>query len=389
MSGTTKAMRKFFILVFIFLLALPVSASDTVYNDISSSISDELEIFKSSLPNEVLDFFPKEIWNGDFSSLLGGEYNEGTMLDYVIDYLFLGLKSTINSFASIIIVILIASIFKMLQESMNSDSLKEAFSITSALCICFTVASICINIAKMTSQYMSTLCGIMKSFLPIMSVLYIMNGNISSGAVASSSLLLFIALVEQFLLSFMLPIVEFSICFSIIRVFNSHLSFDGISKTLKNTFTSVTGFIMSIFMFVLSTKNILAQGADSISMKTAKFAISSFIPIVGGAVGESLKTVSTSLSFIKGSLGVIAIIVIVVSLLPAIISLLLNKLSFSILSGIGKCLGLNSETGITDEGSSICGFLLALAACTGVMFIFALTVFIKASSGGASLWEDI
>lgn len=362
-------------------MTVSISATD-VYSDISSSISQELDAFKSALPDEVLDFLPKEVWDGDFSYLLSNSYNEATVLELVINYLFLGIKSTINSFASIMIVLLISSIFNMLQGSLQSDLLKGTFSITSALCACMTSFSVCTSLAKSTSGYMSTLCGIMKGFLPMMGALYVMNGNISSGAVANASILLFIALVEQFLLSFMLPIVEISICFSAIRAFSSQISFDGISKTLKNTFSAMTAFVMSIFMFVLSTKNVLAQGVDSVSMKTAKFAITSFIPIVGGSVSESLKTVSTSLSFIKSSFGIIAIIAIAVTILPAIISLLLNKLSFNILSGAARCLGLSNEAGVTDEGSSICGFLLALASCTAVLFIFALTIFIKTSNGG-------
>ena len=39
------------------------------------------------------------------------------------------------------------------------------------------------------------------------------------------------------------------------------------------------------------------------------------------------------------------------------------------------------------DKKSICGFLLALASCTAVLFIFALTIFIKTSNGGAIQWR--
>ena len=63
-------------------------------------------------------------------------------------------------------------------------------------------------------------------------------------------------------------------------------------------------------MFVFSYKSILAQGQDSLSLKTARFAISSFVPIVGSSINEALRAVTSSISILKSSSGIAAIIVI-------------------------------------------------------------------------------
>ena len=74
---------------------------------------------------------------------------------------------------------------------------------------------------------------------------------------------------------------------------------------------------------------------------------------------------------------VIAIIAIAVIMLPIIINLFLNKLSFSILSSMAQLVNADKESAILDEADSCCGFLLTIVACTCVLFIFALTIFIK------------
>ena len=58
----------FFILIFLFS---SFSYADEI-EDISSTIEDELTDFKNALPEEIVNFLPKETLDGDFSTLLEG-----------------------------------------------------------------------------------------------------------------------------------------------------------------------------------------------------------------------------------------------------------------------------------------------------------------------------
>jgi len=70
-------------------------------------------------------------------------------------------------------------------------------------------------------------------------------------------------------------------------------------------------------------------------------------------------------------------------MLPIIINLFLNKVSFSILATMSKAIGGQREAAILEEADSVCGFVLTLVCCSCVLFIFALTIFIKTDIGGA------
>lgn len=373
-------MKKILIFLVVIALFTTTVCAKEPEDEIFSEISSELNGFKEALPDDVINFLPKEIWIGDFSSLLDSGLEEKNFINLVIDYIFLGLGDVIKSFASIIVVVLICSILNMLEKT--SETMKSTFSLCAGLLISLSVFAITVNLLKSVTSFMKLLCTVMKTFIPIMSVMYIMTGNITSGAVSNASMLLFITFIEQFLVSFLSPIISISICFCCMRVLGNGIDFSGLSKAFKTTFSSILVFVMSILMFVLSTKNVLAQSTDSVSIKTAKFAISSFIPIVGASINDALRTVISSMGLIKNACGIIAIIAIVILILPPIISLLLSKLSFSILSGICKCVSCSNESAIIDEANSICSFLLAIICCTSVLFIFALTLFIKAAVVG-------
>jgi stage III sporulation protein AE len=191
--------------------------------------------------------------------------------------------------------------------------------------------------------------------------------------------MLLISITDALLITCMLPLVKICMAFSCVRSVGGS-DVGGISKLIRTTFTSVTIFTMSIFMFIFSMKNVISQSADSLTIKTARFAISSFVPIVGASINDALRTVSSSLSLIKSSCGVLAILIIALIMLPIIIYLFLNKISFGILAGISRILKCDKQGEILDEASSICTYILTIVCCTCILFIFAMTIFIKTSS---------
>ena len=370
-----KAKFFIFFLVISLLLATPVFADD-VYNEISSSIKEELDIFKNSLPDFVLELIPKEVFDGDFSSLSSEVLNEKGVIDIVLDFIFSGLVTVLKSFVAILVLLIISSLFSLLCNSFDNSALKNTLKLTTTISISLTVFNLCVSICKFSSAYLQVLCRVLNAFLPIMSTLGIMSGNVSSTILSATTTTILISVVDSLLIVSMLPLVKVCLSFSIIKPISNN-SFAGISKTIRTIFTSVTVFIMSIFMFIFSSKNVLSQGADSLSIKTVRFAISSFVPIVGASINDALRTVSTSLGVIKNSCGILGIIVIALIMLPVIINLVLNKLSFSLLSSISKAIGCENEGEVLSEADSTCTFLLTLIACSCVLFIFALAIFMN------------
>ena len=373
-------MKKIGLIIFVIFLFIQHVSADEIDSQISKEIEDELLDFKNTLPKSTQDFIGEDILNGNFEGLLGQDLSEKSFLELAVNYLLSGLVSVLNCFSSLLALLLVLALFNSLSNS-TKGTLESTFSICSTLTTSLAVFKICASLAATTYTFMETLCNVSTAFIPIMIATMTLSGNISSAVITNGSMILFIRIIEEFLLKFLLPIVYMCLAFGCVKSLNSCIDLSGISKTVKTVFTSVTVFVMSIFMFVLSFKSTIGQGADSLKIKTARFAIGNLVPIVGASVNDTLRTLSASLSLLKASCGTIAIIAIAVITLPVIINLFLNKISFSLLSIISGALGGSGEKSILDEADSICSFLLTLAACTSVLFIFGLSIYIKTGTG--------
>lgn len=362
----------FLIILISCLLASPVY-SINVNEDISTSIDSELSNFFDSLPDDVANLFPNDLFNQEI-------INEKSIIDYITSYIFSGFNTIISSFTSIFLLLIVSALLTSICHCFSNSALNKIFSLCSILCVSITVFNICIGLCKLVSAYNKTLCRVISAFIPLMSALGIMGGAISSTATISTACTIMISIVDSFLILTLLPLVKGCLTLAVAKPIGGN-DLSGISKTLKNIFTSAIVFIMSILMFILTSKNVLAQGNDSITIKTARFAISSFVPIVGASVNDALRTVSASLVTIKNACGIIAIIAIAMLMLPLIIHLLLYKLSFGLLSSISKAINCENEGDILSEADSLCSFMLTLVTCSCVLFVFAITLFINVYVG--------
>ena len=346
------------------------------WEQIKSELLDELSGFENALPDYVIEYLPENLFNGDVSLKSNELLNEKKIFDYVLDYLFFGLETTLKTFCGVLILIIISSIFHKMSASFENESIKLAFSFCTSCVLGLSIFNVISSIAGFTSTYLTVLCESMNAFVPIMTTIEIMSGKISSAAVLNTSMLLFIAIIDSCLVKFMFPLIKLTMILSCVKSMGGY-EFGSISKSVRTAFTSITVFVMSIFTFIFSLKNVLAQSADTVSLKTARFAISSFVPLVGASVNESLRAVTSSIGIIKSSTGVLGIFIVFLIILPIIIYLILNKISFSILSSIAKSLLRSKESEILDDADALCTYFLTLVCSSSILFVIGISVFLK------------
>ena len=123
----------------------------------------------------------------------------------------------------------------------------------------------------------------------------------------------------------------------------------------------------------------LTSSADGIGAKTAKLVSSTVIPIVGGSVGDTLRSVAGSAQYIKSVFGISAIIFILFLVLPTLISILLSRAVFVLTGGVADMLGCDQESRLLGEIGNIYGCMLGVVSMSAVMFILGFAIFVKSS----------
>lgn len=131
---------------------------------------------------------------------------------------------------------------------------------------------------------------------------------------------------------------------------------------------------MTVFVGLLTVKGLVSGAADTVTVRATKFMISSFVPVVGGALSDAYNSVFGCLGVVKNTVGVFGIIAIVVTFLPVVLELILMMAALWGSAAIGDIFGREKEVSILKAASSALTVMLGVILCYGMMIIVSITI---------------
>lgn len=346
------------------------AANDT--ETMQSEITQEIEKgIKSDTPDEADDFLDDNdisIDNPESASQIG----VSDWFDYILNLAEDFLSSPLKLLGALMLVIVFTSVATgILNSNAKLINIISIISVLSCTAILFETISNCI---ESVSNTISNLSIFIASYVPIFSSIIATCGNASSG-VSYYVLVLLLCEVITFVINYILvPFLSFSLASSIVESINPNLSVNGFSRGLLSVAKWTLGLVTTIFIGVTSIQSIIGTSVDTVGVKAAKFAASSMIPVVGGAMSDAYSTMMGSLSLIKSSVGVIGIVIILVTALKPVVMVVCLKFSIWISGVIAAFLEQNRICSLLKGINNVLSILLGVVACFTLIFIIATAV---------------
>ena len=353
------------------LIIIPISAEET--------LPEEYSDFSSAIPEDVASMLPEGFFSGNISELSDSLFDVTSpkyILGVILDLLSGGLGGAFSLFALLVGMLALASLLSSFTEGLISGELKGAVGYAISICISGAVVGLQIGRIGAVSKFFQRLVVLMNSLIPIMGALYLSGGNTLGAALASSSLLVQINLIELGVSSLVIPAVSACLALTLadsITAGESRLA--GISGSIKRTLTFVFGLCSTLLMATLSAQNILASASDSAGTRAVKFLAGNMIPVVGSTVGDTLRTLAASVKLMRSTVGVAGIVALALLILPTVIELFLTRFAFNTAAAVGELLGCKGEVRLYREIASLYGYIIAAAVLSSLLCAFALTLF--------------
>ncbi len=298
-------------------------------------------------------------------------------LDLLSRLLTDGLRSSFKLFLSLCVLVILSAIFGAVGRSLSSEALSGAVSFCSATVIMATVIHIQADYFERVELFFERLVALMGAMIPITGAVWAMGGNVSTASVGTSALYVFLSVCEGICGKSIVPVCCVFTALALCNTLSPEMGLRGFSNALKKIYTFFLGMIMTVLLASITASTALSSAADSTSARAAKLISSNIIPVVGASVGDTLRTIATSVKYLKSVVGISGIIFILLLLLPVLISLIMTRLSFMLAGGFAEMLGCDTESRFLSELGGIYGIMIAVASMSAVMFIFALTIFSK------------
>lgn len=365
-----------FIIFFIIMLLtpLPASADDgvglpTEYNGITDALP---EFIKDLLPEEMLD---ADTAGQGLESLMSAEQ----IFDIFGRLVGEGLPAALKLLCTLVGLTVLSALIRALVSSAESSALSGSFGLCSSLTVFATVIATEVKHLGRTVELLEDLNALMASMIPITASVWAMGGNISTASLSGATFYAFLALCERLCVKTVTPVCLMITAASLCGAISSDVKLGGISGAVKKTYNFTSGLMMSLLVALLGMQTTLTSASDGLAAKTAKLVTSTVIPVVGGSIGDTLRSVAGSVTYVKSVFGISAIIFIVLLAAPTLITVLLTRTVFIITGAIADMLGCERESRLLSQMSDVYGCMIGVLSMSAVMFILGLGIFVKST----------
>lgn len=331
-----------------------------------------------ALPHELREYLPEGAESFD-PELTRESFTFGFFANLILKLISAAINPAAKTFATLLGLTIIASVTGSLKGIFKSDGISSLFDFMSGLCIMLAMFSVTTGLFDSVSEYLTRLSVLVNAMLPVMTAMNVAGGNLGSAAVSANAMMLSLSFIQLLATSVMFPVLRICYGMSIASGLGS-LKLDGITKLIRGLLSWVLGIIATLIGCVMSFQNSIAARADSLAMRAVKFAASGAIPVVGSIAGDAVRTVAGSLTLVRTTVGWTGVILILLLTLPVIIEILLTRLGVVLAETAANIIGCERERGLLNEISGLLGFLAAVSVISGLMFIYALTLFATSSA---------
>ncbi len=298
------------------------------------------------------------------------DYN--TIAEVVVNVLLQVIIQYVPMFALIVGIGIIASLLDQIKSKFNEKSTGD---IVHFVCFCLIVIIMATSVKRLITSTTSTIGNmqnIINVIFPIILTLMTGIGAVTSVGVFQPVLAVMSNIVSTIIFKAVIPIFIFSFVLHIIGHLSGTIKLDKFNSFLSSLFKWLIGITFTIFFAVISIQGISAGAFDSVSLRTAKFTISSYVPIMGGYLSQGMDLILASGVLIKNSVGLVGILIIITSILSPILEIVVFSLMLKAVSAILQPLNNNRITNFLHATSKTITMLSTCIIVVGFMYFLSI-----------------
>lgn len=345
------------------------SRLNNLYNYINNMKTDSELINNLDPINYVKDYVKTGEGNISYKKIISG----------VISFLFKEVKTVLSLSISIIVIAIICSLIKNLQSAFSNEGISNiAFFACYAILIILLSKSFIVSIGIAT-DVIKELSDFMSALLPVLVIMLGAVGGFTQVATMDPIIMGATLIIPRIYINLILPLILISFVLDFTNNISTDYKIGNLCKLIKQSTIWIQGIILTVFIGILTVRGISSSTIDAVTLKTAKYAIDNFIPIVGKAFSDAIASVAGYALIIKNAVSSIGLLIIILLMIYPVVKLILISFVYKLTAAVIEPI---SDKRIVSSIESAGNSLILLMSCVlSISLMFFVLLSIMASAG--------
>lgn len=338
------------------------------FQDLDKMINDELED-KNLANKKPLKQLALDIIKGE--SLL----NKESIYTNLKSSFLKEIKLNISMLWKIFIIALLSSILRNIQATFEQSSIGEIANYVIYILISTLIIQSFTQTMLIMGQSIEKMTNIMSLLLPIIMSFLIITSGPNARILFHPMLLGTVNIVGVLVKNIIIPLITFSFILSIVSNLSSGIELNKLSDLSRKIIIYIISIGFTIFIGVLTIYG-FSNKIDGLSIRTAKFAVDKFIPIVGGFLSDAVDTVISSSAILKNGIGIIGLSVLILIIMTPLVKITSILLIYGLIAAMIQPIVDKNITNLFTDVSKTLVLVLITTLSIGSMFFITITMLV-------------
>lgn len=360
---------------------------DSISNELIMKQLEEIDMESmeetvNHINDELSDYMPKINMKEIIISLIKGEeiFSLKDILNGILKYIFKEISANSALLVKLVILSVICALLNNLSSAFESDAVGKIAN-TACYLVVIAIAIKSFSIAIMIGKdAIDSMVSFVQALLPVLLTLLMSMGGITTAAMFQPIMIAIVGMTSTVMKDMIMPLVFFSAILSIVNHLSSKIQVSKLSSLLKQGTMVLMGLILTVFTGVITIHGTIASTADGVTIRTAKFAVDSFIPVVGGYVTEAFDTIMGCSLLLKNSIGALGLIVIAIVVTIPILKILSLIFIYKFTTALIEPFTEDQLISCLNDMSNAMVLILVIVLLVAIMFFIMLTIIVGASN---------
>lgn len=354
------------------------SVKENLEQEVNSQITDfdfsELDRILEKFGVDSQTMFGSESFSEKLQELIRGDYttNSESILQTVINIMFQNILDVVPLLCSIVVIVIVCSFISQIRSSVGNKSVNDVVHFVCYAIVIIIVSKVVMDSINIANESIVLMKNQMEVIFPILLTLMTAVGNAVSASVYQPALALLTTIIMSVFTNVIMPLFVICFIFTIISNISNTVRFDKFVSFFNSLIKWIITFTFTIFFALMSIQGISAAGYDGITIRTAKFTLKSYIPLLGGYLSDGFDLILTSSLLIKNAVGTTGLLLIISTVILPIVKLVVLMFGFKLISAILEPITDKRISSFLYSVSKL--MVLPIICIIGVAFMYILSV---------------
>lgn len=358
--------------------------------DLTENVANTLEQIDFSALDELVAEFNKQNTNifsitnvkNKIFSIISGEdaVNYKTFIASVLSLLIEGVIKYLPLLSIIVAIGVICNLLGGVKSKFNEKSTGDLIHLVCFFAVVILTIGMINSLAGSVQNSIDGMTNQMNIIFPILLTLMTALGAHASVGVYQPIVAIISTYAADFFRFLILPMFMISFVFAIISNMSGNIKLDKFNAFISSLFKWAVGAVFTIFFAIFTIQGISAGSFDSVSMRTTKYTIKSYVPLIGGYISDGMDIIMASTVLIKNAVGLTGMLLIFGNIISPLIEIVVFSLLLKLVSAILQPLGNDRTSNFCSATSKAITMLSTCLIAIGFMYIISVGLIMTTSN---------